>query len=70
MLARASRPLRAPRDGSAATKLPLISVSPFWFTAWSSPSTSFSPPCSSFSSPCPPHTTSSPGQARVAKRTL
>ena len=65
-----SKNRRQPREGRAATKLPLIKVSPFWLTASSSPSTSFSAPCSSLRVTRPRQTTSSPGQARVAKRTL
>ena len=49
------------RLGSAATKLPLISVSPFWLAAWTSPSMRPSPPSSNLRVTLPVHTTSSPG---------
>jgi hypothetical protein len=45
-------------------------VSPFWFTASTSPSIRASPCSSNFRVTLPVQITSSPGQARVANRTL
>src|SRR5262249_49330575 len=58
------------RVGSAALKVPLTATSPFWLSASTSPSMRFSPLCSYFLVTLPLQVMLSPGQTRVAKRTL
>src|SRR5205814_293966 len=70
LLSRLSVVWSYPRAGNSAVKLPVIAVSPFWFIATTSPSTRHLPSASYFFVTVPLQVIVSPGQTRVAKRTL